>query len=80
MTSDTSVRSAQRVVEGAAALAGDVMAAPASARIAAATPAAPLGQAPPVEVGKEGPSIIDVAVDYSHSPDIGARLHAGVLR
>jgi acetolactate synthase-1/2/3 large subunit len=30
-------------------------------------------------LGEGGPSIIDVPVDYSHSTDIGAQLHAGVL-
>jgi acetolactate synthase-1/2/3 large subunit len=30
-------------------------------------------------LGEDGPSIIDVAVDYSHSVDIGAQLHADVF-
>jgi acetolactate synthase-1/2/3 large subunit len=30
-------------------------------------------------LGEEGPSIIDVPVDYSHSTDIGAQLHPGVF-
>jgi acetolactate synthase I/II/III large subunit len=31
-------------------------------------------------LSEEGPSIIDVPVDYSHSTDIGAELHADVLQ
>jgi acetolactate synthase I/II/III large subunit len=30
-------------------------------------------------LSEDGPSIIDVPVDYSHSVDIGAQLHEGVL-
>jgi acetolactate synthase I/II/III large subunit len=31
-------------------------------------------------LSEAGPSIIDVPVDYSHSTDIGAELHAGVFQ
>jgi len=30
-------------------------------------------------LSEDGPSIIDVPVDYSHSTDIGAQLHEGVF-
>jgi acetolactate synthase-1/2/3 large subunit len=30
-------------------------------------------------LAEDGPSILDVPVDYSHSTDIGAQLHEGVF-